>query len=114
MEHLNGDTLARRIASHPMSVDDVVAIAADIADAVHAAHQQGLVHRDLKPSNVMLTPEGVKLLDFGLVRFLAHEAAEDTNAATTSTLTGEGGVVGTIQYMSPEQIQGKVDDERSD
>jgi len=68
MEHLNGDTLARRIASHPMSVDDVVAIiAADIADAVHAAHQQGRVHRDLKPSNVMLTPDGIKLLDFGLL-----------------------------------------------
>jgi eukaryotic-like serine/threonine-protein kinase len=113
MEYLEGETLANRIAREPMGVADAVTIAAEIADAVHAAHVQGLVHRDLKPSNVMLTADGVKLLDFGLVRFVGGDSESETNA-TTSALTGEGAVIGTIQYMSPEQIQGKAVDARCD
>ena len=103
IEYLEGETLANRIADpRPLATPVAVQIMREVVDAVHEAHRHGLVHRDLKPSNIMLTADGVKLLDFGLVR----SAAEHPNAATASALTDDGTIPGTLQYLSPEQLQG--------
>jgi Tol biopolymer transport system component len=112
MELLDGETLAARIARGPLGSSDTLRLGCEIAEALGAAHRQGIVHRDLKPGNVMLTPGGVKLLDFGL----AKDAAPDPESAATRgrSLTGEGTVLGTLQYMSPEQMEGKPADARSD
>src|SRR5499427_1764210 len=116
MECVEGETLARRLDRGPLPLEQVLKIGTQIADALDKAHRAGIVHRDLKPGNIMLTATGAKLLDFGL----AKPAAPLLNLATMtvtkaeSPLTKEGMIVGTFQYMSPEQIEGKEVDGRSD
>src|SRR5437870_6338302 len=85
-----------------------------IAEALTEAHQQGVVHRDLKPANVVLTKKGAKLLDFGIAKLRAGGVSEEAPTATASELTGEGVIVGTPQYMAPEQLEGKPVDARTD
>ena len=116
MELLDGETLAARIARGPLSIEQSLAYAIDIADALIAAHAQGIVHRDLKPANVMVTSTGVKLLDFGLARLRGPEPAGVSAAAMSSVsgLTSEGLVFGTLPYISPEQLRGEKVDTRTD
>lgn len=116
MEYLEGDTLYERLKQGPMEVDELVQIAIQIAGALEEAHRQGLVHRDLKPANVMLTKDGAKLLDFGLAKVSMTGGVVDGVSGVTMTtpLTGTGTILGTIQYMSPEQLEGKEADARSD
>jgi serine/threonine protein kinase len=119
MEHLVGETLAHRIEKGPLPLDQALGVATEIADALAAAHRQGVIHRDLKPANVMLTKSGAKLLDFGLAKLTGHgeqrAAASLVSAPTrTSPLTSEGTIVGTLQYMAPEQVEGKPADARTD
>ncbi len=120
MELLEGETLAERIAKAkgPLPLSDVLSIGAAIADALDKAHRAGIVHRDLKPLNVMLTKSGPKLLDFGLAKL--HGAASPvalsnaTRATTVGPQTAKGTILGTIHYMSPEQVEGREADPRSD
>jgi len=127
MEFIEGESLADRLRKGPLPIADVVKIGCEIADALDRAHRAGIVHRDLKPGNVMLTKTGAKLLDFGLAKPAAIGAAVSAaapllSAAMTLTspspqhspLTQQGALVGTVQYMSPEQIQGIEADARSD
>ncbi|HVS90119.1 MAG TPA: protein kinase [Candidatus Acidoferrum sp.] len=116
MEYLEGETLAQRIGKGTLPTEQLLRWAIEIAGALEKAHRMGLVHRDLKPGNIMLTKEGAKLLDFGLAKpTVAAPAAELTTMATTSKpLTAEGTIVGTFQYMAPEQLEGKEADARSD
>ncbi len=116
MELLDGETLAARIARGPLSIEQSLAYAIDIADALIAAHAQGIVHRDLKPANVMVTGTGIKLLDFGLARLRGPELAGVSAAAMSgvSGLTSEGLVFGTLPYISPEQLRGEKVDTRTD
>jgi len=116
MEYLEGETLAERIKRGPIPTDEVLRIASEIADALDKAHGQGLIHRDLKPANVMLTATGAKLLDFGLAKIkVSGGQVEGVSGITQSTpLTGTGTILGTLQYMSPEQLEGKDADARSD
>jgi serine/threonine protein kinase/Tol biopolymer transport system component len=116
MEYLEGETLAERLARGALPLDQAVRNGVEIADALDKAHRQGIVHRDLKPGNVMLTKSGVKLLDFGLAKVMAPAA---TNAGLTAfptqaALTQEGSILGTFQYMAPEQLEGKEADVRTD
>ena len=115
MELLEGETLAQRLERGPLSVDRALTTASEIAAALDAAHRKGVIHRDLKPSNVMLTPGGVKLLDFGLAKLRDGEASETVDNSTGSLrLTEEGTVLGTIPYMAPEQVEGRDTDARTD
>ncbi len=111
MEYLEGETLAQRLSRGPLPLKETLRLAIEIADALDQAHRKGFVHRDLKPGNVMLTRSGSKLLDFGLAKVTVPPSGEDP---TRSALTVEGTVLGTIQYMSPEQVRGKDADARSD
>ena len=121
MEFVEGEDLSARIARGALALDEAVPIASQIADALDAAHQQGIVHRDLKPANVRIRPDGtVKVLDFGLAKAMGPpgvSAADLTNAPTmvpVGPVTGEGRILGTTAYMSPEQAKGQVVDKRSD
>jgi len=117
MEYLEGETLAERLQKGPLAPDLVLRCAMEIAGALDAAHREGLVHRDIKPGNIMLTRTGAKLLDFGLAKTAPQPAAGANLTAelTRETpLTQEGAVAGTFPYMSPEQVQGKEVDARSD
>jgi len=121
MELVDGESLAERILRGPLPTADVLRIGAQIADALDAAHRAGVVHRDLKPSNVMLSRSGAKLMDFGLARAGGPMRAGSspghalTHAATVAgALTTEGSLIGTFQYMAPEQLEGHDADERSD
>jgi eukaryotic-like serine/threonine-protein kinase len=116
MEYLEGQTLADRLLSGPLSLDQVLRYGADICEALEEAHRRGVVHRDLKPGNIMLTKTGVKLMDFGLAKSEASLSSGLTQTLSTpqQPLTGEGIVMGTIPYMSPEQLEGKEVDRRSD
>jgi eukaryotic-like serine/threonine-protein kinase len=115
MEYLEGETLARRIEKGALPTAELLRIATEIADALDKAHRQGVVHRDLKPGNIMLTKSGAKLLDFGLAKAAAPLGGDvDTSPTVSRPLTAEGAIVGTIQYMSPEQLEGKDADTRSD
>ncbi len=122
MEYVRGETLADRLAgsngadapSLPLRLDEALQIATEIAEALETAHGEGLVHRDLKPANIMLTSGGhVKVLDFGLAKWVAPEEGGD-GAATASQLTETGSIRGTVAYMSPEQVRGQTVDGRSD
>jgi len=123
MELVEGETLAEQLSRDSVPLDETLRIGGQIADALDRAHRAGVVHRDLKPGNVMLTKSGAKLMDFGLARAtgLAGEkgsgvtVAELTQSPTVAQpLTAEGSIVGTFQYMSPEQLEGKEADARSD
>jgi len=117
MEHIEGETVSTRLERGPIPVPELIRIAGQIADALDKAHKSGFVHRDLKPSNIMLTKSGAKLLDFGLARAttLAPSTSDLSSTPTlTRALTVEGTLVGTFQYMSPEQLEGKEADTRSD
>jgi len=119
MEHLVGQTLAERLRKGALPLEQALTIATEIANALSAAHRQGIVHRDLKPGNVMLTKTGVKLLDFGLAKLTGPGEQAAALAGTSlpmqaSTLTGPAVVVGTLQYMAPEQLEGRATDVRTD
>ena len=117
LECLEGETLGERLRKGPLPPDQVLKYGAQIADALDKAHRRGVVHRDLKPDNMMLTKSGIKVLDFGLAKPLATPAKVSSSIAATMThgpLTAEGMVVGTFQYMAPEQLEGKEADARSD
>jgi serine/threonine-protein kinase len=111
MEYCEGKTLAQRIDVGPIAVEEIVRFASQIAGALDTAHRVGITHRDLKPSNIMLTGNGVKLLDFGLAKRLS-ESSE--SAATEDMLSEVGSLIGTVQYMAPEVLRGQPADARSD
>jgi eukaryotic-like serine/threonine-protein kinase len=127
MEFLEGETLAERLRKGAMPLNEVFKIGIAVAEALAVAHRQGIVHRDLKPGNIMLTQGGAKLMDFGLAKPLGVQASAGSGSAPSFTaaatlsgpsplspLTTAGSIVGTIQYMAPEQIEGKEADARSD
>jgi serine/threonine protein kinase len=117
MEHVDGETLEARIQRGPVPWPESLEHLRQIADSLDKAHRRGIVHRDLKPANVMLTRAGVKLLDFGLAAWtVPNDRAAVTGPALDGAgrLTGEGRIMGTVQYLSPEQLQGKQPDARSD
>ena len=117
MEYLEGETLAQRLQKGPLPIQQVLQYAIEIADALDKAHRRGITHRDLKPGNVMMPKTGTKLLDFGLAK-LKQEAAPaipDSQLPTMkSGITGEGTILGTLQYMAPEQLEAKEVDARTD
>ena len=116
LELVEGDTLADRVARGPLPIPETLAIARQIADALEAAHDKGVVHRDLKPANIKITPDGViKVLDFGLAKSDPGGASELANSPTiTVGGTVAGLILGTAAYMSPEQARGRVVDKRTD
>ena len=123
MELVDGPTLADRIAQGPIPIDEALAIARQIADALEAAHERGIIHRDLKPANIKVSDDGaVKVLDFGLAKALdpgrraGIGIGERANSPTITTpaMTQAGLILGTAAYMSPEQAKGRVVDKRSD
>jgi Tol biopolymer transport system component len=116
MELLEGETLSDRLARGSLPLEQTLRYGQEIADALDKAHRQGIVHRDLKPGNVMLTKSGVKLLDFGLAKAMAPAAPQSSLTAlpTQQGLTQEGTILGTFQYMAPEQLEGKEADGRTD
>jgi eukaryotic-like serine/threonine-protein kinase len=115
MEHLEGETLEDRLRQGPLPLEQGLRDAIEIAGALEQAHRHGVIHRDLKPANVMLTRNGVKLLDFGLAKVLEQAAPAATSLPTASqTLTAQGTIMGTFQYMAPEQFEGSDADARSD
>src|SRR5438034_6610595 len=117
IELVPGETLAERIKRGPVSVEETMGIAKQIAEALEAAHEKGIIHRDIKPANIMVTADGqVKVLDFGLARIAASESGADVSTSPTLTAmsTQMGMILGTAAYMSPEQAKGRVADKRSD
>jgi eukaryotic-like serine/threonine-protein kinase len=116
MEYIEGETLAQRLEQGPMGTTELLKYAIQIADGLDKAHRQGLVHRDLKPGNIMLTKSGAKLLDFGLAKLAAPgDVIQGVSGVTRTTpLTGAGTILGTLHYMSPEQLEGREADARSD
>jgi serine/threonine protein kinase len=119
MEYLQGETLAACLHRGPMPLEVAVKTAIAIAGALNMAHRSGVVHRDLKPGNVMLTPGGPKLLDFGLAKWnspYAGAAGSEpaTHLATRTDITSPGAILGTLQYMAPEQLEGAEADTRTD
>ena len=118
LELVEGETLADRIKAGPIPVEESLKLALQIAEALEAAHEKGVIHRDLKPSNIKVTPDGkVKVLDFGLAKAYAGDRAE-VNLSNSPTLsdaaTQQGVILGTAAYMSPEQARGKAVDKRAD
>ena len=118
MPHLEGQTLAARLEKGPLPLDQALKIATEIADALDKAHRQGIIHRDLKPANIMLTKSGSKLLDFGLAKLRPQAGPVSmsgmTRMATRAPETAHGTILGTVQYMAPEQVEGKDVDARTD
>jgi eukaryotic-like serine/threonine-protein kinase len=120
MELLEGETLAERLRRGPLPIEQVLRYGAEISTGLQAAHRCGVVHRDLKPGNIMLTKSGAKLMDFGLAKGMSAPKAISSELTATLTsshatpLTQQGTIVGTFQYMAPEQVEGKEADARSD
>src|SRR6202795_2860358 len=118
MEYLEGETLAARLVKGPLPLDQVLKYAIEIADALDKAHRNGITHRDLKPGNIMLTKSGTKLLDFGLAKLKQEVTPANVQLSELPTvndpLTARGAIVGTLQYMAPEQLEGKEVDARTD
>jgi Tol biopolymer transport system component len=120
MEFLEGETLASRLTKGPLPVEQVLKIGIEICEGLERAHKSGVVHRDLKPGNVMLTKTGAKLMDFGLAKAQtastssSHLSMTISGASAGQPLTAQGVLIGTFQYMSPEQAEGKEADARSD
>ena len=117
MEYLEGETLADRLKKGPLPMEQVLQYAIEISDALDKAHRKGITHRDLKPGNIMLTKSGTKLLDFGLAK-LRKDAASGSPLSQLPTanegITAQGTILGTLQYMAPEQLEGKETDARTD
>jgi serine/threonine protein kinase len=116
MELVEGETLSERIAASPIPIEDALPIAAQIAEALEAAHERGVIHRDLKPANIKLTPDGkVKVLDFGLAKPLQEqEAASFSHSPTVVSSSIPGVILGTPAYLSPEQARGRAVDKSTD
>src|SRR6202162_5348927 len=118
MEYLEGETLAHRLTKGPLPLDHVLQYAIEIADALDKAHRKGITHRDLKPGNIMLTKSGTKLLDFGLAKLKQETSPANVQLSELPTakdpLTAQGTILGTLQYMAPEQLEGKEVDARTD
>src|ERR1700692_373696 len=119
MEYIEGETLAQRLQKGALPIQQVLQYAIEIADALDKAHRKGITHRDLKPGNIMLTKSGTKLLDFGLAKLKKEvaPAIPDSQLPTMkSAITAQGMILGTLQYMAPEQVEGKTDaiDARTD
>jgi eukaryotic-like serine/threonine-protein kinase len=114
MEYLEGETLTARLARGPLPLDQALRYAIEIADALAAAHREGVCHRDLKPGNIMLTRSGARLLDFGLARVGGPRSHPSDQQTLSSELTATGTILGTVQYMAPEQLEGKDIDARTD
>jgi serine/threonine protein kinase len=113
MEYLDGETLASRLKKGPLPLHQVFEYAIQIADALAQAHRRGVIHRDLKPGNIMVTRSGAKVLDFGLAKVQPVDAVTGLTQRTES-LTEEGAILGTLQYMAPEQLEGGEADARTD
>jgi len=118
LEYVEGETLAQRLAKGPLPVEEALGVCRQIAEALEAAHERGVIHRDLKPANVMIAAgDKVKILDFGLAKALAGEAQDAVTSQSptlTEAMTGAGVILGTAAYMSPEQAKGKSVDKRAD
>jgi eukaryotic-like serine/threonine-protein kinase len=118
MEYLEGETLAQRLVKGSLPLEQVLQFAIEIADALDKAHRKGVTHRDLKPGNIMLTKTGTKLLDFGLAKLKQEASPANVQLSQLPTandpLTAKGTIVGTLQYMAPEQLEGKEVDARTD
>ena len=117
MQYLEGETLESRLKKGPLPLDQAIPYALQIADALDKAHRAGIVHRDLKPGNIMLTASGAKLLDFGLAKASAPAGLAtglSMQATTPANITAQGTIIGTFQYMAPEQVEGQEADARSD
>ena len=116
MEYLEGETVADRLKKGPLPLDQTLRYAIEIADALDKAHRKGITHRDLKPGNIMLTKMGSKLLDFGLTKWRDRQGAAPLAARGSelptepASLTADGAILGTLQYMAPEQVEGRTDD----
>src|SRR5579862_2261109 len=118
MEYIEGETLSKIIERGPLPLDKALAYAVQIVDALAAAHAKGVIHRDLKPGNIIITKNGVKVLDFGLAKLsgagLRGVSGSSDVATLTQPITSDGAIVGTLYYMSPEQVEAKETNERSD
>src|ERR1700730_3025376 len=117
MEYIEGETLAQRLVKGALPIQQVLQYAIEIADALDKAHRKGITHRDLKPANIMLTKSGAKLLDFGLAKLkqdVTPVTPESQLVTMRGAITGEGTILGTLQYMAPEQVEAKEVDARTD
>jgi serine/threonine protein kinase len=114
LELVEGETLAVRLRKGPLPIEVVCRLGAQVANALAAAHARGIVHRDLKPSNIMVTGTGAKVLDFGLARRFEAASGDSAGAEISRDLTATGTIMGTMPYMSPEQIEGGAADARTD